>query len=71
MSENEERVERNRGIIEQFRANGGAVPGYEETPLLLLPTTGAWRGGLGREQSASRPSGGERESWRANGVSSP
>jgi deazaflavin-dependent oxidoreductase (nitroreductase family) len=44
MSENEERVARNAGIIEQFRANGGAVPGYEETPLLLLTTTGAKSG---------------------------
>ena len=36
----------NAGVVEQFRANGGAVPGrWENRPLLLLTTTGA-RSGL-------------------------
>jgi deazaflavin-dependent oxidoreductase (nitroreductase family) len=38
----------NDGIVEQFRANGGAVPGrWADRPLLLLTTTGA-RSGLPR-----------------------
>src|ERR671921_60151 len=38
----------NRGVVEQFRANGGVGPGRWATqPLLLLTTTGA-RSGLPR-----------------------
>ncbi len=38
----------NRGVVEQFRANGGIVPGrWVNQPLLLLTTTGA-RSGLPR-----------------------
>jgi deazaflavin-dependent oxidoreductase (nitroreductase family) len=44
MSENEVRIAKNRDVIEQYRANAGAVPGYEGTPLLLLTTTGAKTG---------------------------
>lgn len=41
-------TERNRAVIEEFRANGGAVGGeLRSTPLLLLGTTGA-RSGLPR-----------------------
>ncbi len=37
--------EYNRRVIEEFRANGGAVGGpYEGAPLLLLTTTGARTG---------------------------
>lgn len=36
------RSERNRPIIEEFRANGGRVGGqFADTPLLLLTTVGA------------------------------
>jgi deazaflavin-dependent oxidoreductase (nitroreductase family) len=39
------RSERNRTIIEEFRANGGRVSGqFGDTPLLLLTTTGAKSG---------------------------
>jgi F420H(2)-dependent quinone reductase len=34
----------NARVIEQYRANGGNVQGYEETPLLLLHHTGARTG---------------------------
>ena len=44
MTENDERIDRNRGIIDEFRANGGRVAGFEATPLLLLHTTGARSG---------------------------
>lgn len=38
----------NAGVVEQFRANGGVVPGrWVNQPLLLLTTTGA-RSGLPR-----------------------
>jgi deazaflavin-dependent oxidoreductase (nitroreductase family) len=38
----------NRGVVEQFRANGGVGPGrWADQPLLLLTTTGA-RSGLPR-----------------------
>ncbi|MFN3007549.1 nitroreductase family deazaflavin-dependent oxidoreductase [Mycolicibacterium wolinskyi] len=36
--------ELNRGIVEQFRANGGKVAGFGVTDLLLLHTTGAKSG---------------------------
>lgn len=39
--EMEERAARNRAVIEEFRANGGALPGRS---LLLLTTTGARTG---------------------------
>ena len=35
----------NKGVIEQFRANGGQVPGRQH-PLILLTTTGAKSGSL-------------------------
>ena len=39
------RSERNRPIIEEFRANGGRVGGqFADTPLLLLTTIGAKSG---------------------------
>src|SRR4051812_31843466 len=41
MGENEERVARNAGIIDEFRRNGGRGAAFEGTPLLLLTTTGA------------------------------
>jgi deazaflavin-dependent oxidoreductase (nitroreductase family) len=40
-----ERLERNRAIISEFRANSGLVGGqFEGTPLLLLTTVGARSG---------------------------
>ena len=37
-----DRIERNRRVVEEFRANGGKVGGmWEGRPLLLLTTTGA------------------------------
>ena len=38
------RASYNDRIIEEFRANGGRVGGWEGTPLLLLTTTGARSG---------------------------
>ena len=41
----EEMLATNRGVIEEFRANGGKVTGmFAEEPLLLLTTTGAKSG---------------------------
>ncbi|ALC27410.1 MULTISPECIES: nitroreductase/quinone reductase family protein [Streptomyces] len=37
----------NRGVIEEFRANGGRVKDFGDIPLLLLTTTGR-RSGLSR-----------------------
>jgi deazaflavin-dependent oxidoreductase (nitroreductase family) len=34
----------NANVIEQFRANGGQVPGWEQVPLLLLHHVGAKSG---------------------------
>jgi deazaflavin-dependent oxidoreductase (nitroreductase family) len=34
----------NAGVIEQFRTNAGAVPGFEHLPLLLLHHVGARTG---------------------------
>ena len=34
----------NAWVVGEFRANGGAVPGYETMPVLLLTTTGATSG---------------------------
>ena len=67
MSDNEERIARNRGIIEQFRANGGAVPGYEATPLLLLTTTGAKTGEARLSPVAYLADGGRYIVFGANG----
>jgi deazaflavin-dependent oxidoreductase (nitroreductase family) len=40
-------IERNKGIIEEYRANGGRMTGrWEGRPLLLLTTTGAKTGQL-------------------------
>ncbi len=39
-----DRVERNRQIIEEFRACGGQVAAFAGTPLLLLTHTGARTG---------------------------
>ena len=36
--------ERNRGVVDEFRASGGGVAGFEGQPLLLLHTTGAKSG---------------------------
>jgi len=36
--------ERNRGVVDEFRARGGEVQGFEGQPLLLLHTTGAKSG---------------------------
>ena len=42
MAEAEDRYARNRRVIEEFRANGGKVPGRNsDFPLLFLTTTGA------------------------------
>ena len=59
MSENDERVARNAGIIDEFRSNGGAVAGFEGTPLLLLTTTGA-KSGRARVSPVSYAVDGER-----------
>jgi deazaflavin-dependent oxidoreductase (nitroreductase family) len=41
----QERNDRNRQVIEEFRANGGKVGGwFADKPLLLLTTTGAKSG---------------------------
>jgi deazaflavin-dependent oxidoreductase (nitroreductase family) len=34
----------NRGVIEEFRANGGAVRAFAHVPVVLLTTTGAKSG---------------------------
>ena len=34
----------NRGVVDEFRASGGEVAGFEGQPLLLLHTTGAKSG---------------------------
>lgn len=39
-----DRVEVNRGIIDEFRANHGVVASFGGVPLLLLTTTGARSG---------------------------
>jgi deazaflavin-dependent oxidoreductase (nitroreductase family) len=39
-----DRVERNRQVIEEFRASGGEVAAFAGTPLLLLTHTGARTG---------------------------
>ena len=40
-------IDRNKGIIEEYRANGGRMTGrWEGRPLLLLTTTGAKSGQL-------------------------
>lgn len=45
MAESHDRYARNRKVIEDFRANGGNVPGRSSGfPLLLLTTTGAKTG---------------------------
>lgn len=45
MAETDDRYARNRKVIEDFRANGGKVPGRSsDFPLLLLTTTGAKTG---------------------------
>ena len=45
MAEAEDRYARNKKVIEDFRANGGKVPGRSSGfPLLLLTTTGAKSG---------------------------
>ena len=50
----------NQGIVEQFRANGGVVPGrWAERPLLLLTTTGV-RTGMPRTTPLIYTSDGDR-----------
>ncbi len=45
MTEPNPRLEYNRGIIEEFRANAGVVGGpFEGRPMMLLTTTGARTG---------------------------
>ena len=45
MTEPNPRLEFNRGIIEEFRANAGVVGGpFEGRPMMLLTTTGAKSG---------------------------
>jgi deazaflavin-dependent oxidoreductase (nitroreductase family) len=39
-----DRVQRNREVIQEFRANGGQVASFADTPLLLLTHTGARSG---------------------------
>ena len=39
-----DRVERNREVIEEFRANGGQVASFADTRLLLLTHTGSRTG---------------------------
>ncbi len=47
MAEAEDRQTRNRRVIDEFRANGGKVPGRSsDFPLLLLTTTGRKSGQL-------------------------
>jgi deazaflavin-dependent oxidoreductase (nitroreductase family) len=48
----------NKGVIEQFRANGGQVPG-REYPLILLTTTGA-KSGLSRINPLNYSTDGDR-----------
>ena len=47
MTSKNERNAHNAGVIEEFRSNGGAIPGRPDQIILLLNTTGA-RTGLPR-----------------------
>ena len=59
MSDNQERHDRNRKIIEEFRANAGKVGApFENVPLLLLHTSAQERHGAG--QPARIPARGRR-----------
>ena len=44
MPSDDELKESNQGVIADFRANGGQIPGSEDNPVLLLTTTGAKSG---------------------------
>ena len=48
----------NKGVIEQFRANGGQIPG-RQNPLILLTTTGA-KSGLPRTTPLNYSTDGDR-----------
>jgi deazaflavin-dependent oxidoreductase (nitroreductase family) len=62
-----ERQELNQKIIEEFRANGGAVAQFAGTPLLLLITTGAKTGDARISPLAYLPDGDRLVVFAANG----
>jgi deazaflavin-dependent oxidoreductase (nitroreductase family) len=62
-----ERQELNRNIIEEFRANGGEVVQFADTPLLLLSTKGAKSGDVRVNPLAYLPDGDRLVVFGANG----
>jgi deazaflavin-dependent oxidoreductase (nitroreductase family) len=58
MSWNRDWNEFNKGVVEQFRANGGQIPG-RNNPLILLTTTGA-KSGLPRTVPLNYSTDGDR-----------
>ena len=67
MTENDDRISRNREIIAEFRANAGVVAAFEGTPLLLLHTTGAKSGAIRVSPVAYLPHGDQYVVFAANG----
>jgi deazaflavin-dependent oxidoreductase (nitroreductase family) len=67
MSENEERIARNRGVVDEFRASHGAPAGFEATPLLILTTIGAKTGETRRSPVAYLADGDRFVVFAANG----
>ena len=59
----------NKGVIEQFRAHGGQVPG-RQNPLILLTTTGA-KSGLSRTNPLNYSTDGDRIIVIASKAASP
>ena len=59
----------NKDVIEQFRANGGQVPG-QQNPLILLTTTGA-KSGLPRTTPLNYSTDGDRIIVIASKAASP
>jgi deazaflavin-dependent oxidoreductase (nitroreductase family) len=62
-----DRVERNRQIIEEFRANGGEVAAFGGIRLLLLTHTGARTGRTYTSPVAYRPDGDRLVVFATNG----
>ena len=69
MSSNRDWNAFNKDVIEQFRANGGRVPGREH-PLILLTTTGA-KSGLPRTSPLNYSTDGDRIIVIASKAASP
>ena len=69
MSWNRDWDEFNKGVVEQFRANGGQVPG-RKYPLILLTTTGA-KSGLPRTNPLNYSTDGDRIVVIASKAASP